>query len=85
MKLQKFQGRGVKCLTGTEFLILNTTELYPLKVVKMKISLVVQWLRLLALTAGSVDSIPDWETKILHAVWCGQKKRLASSLKQHVY
>ena len=53
---------------GTEFLILNTTELYPLKVVKMKISLVVQWLKLLAPNTGAVGSIPDWETKILHAV-----------------
>ena len=30
-------------------------------------SLVVQWLRLCATTAGGMGSIPDWETKILHA------------------
>ena len=38
-------------------------------------SLVVQWLGLGALTAGGVDSIPGWGTKILHAMPCGQKKK----------
>ena len=60
---------------GTEFLILNTTELYPLKVVKMRISLVVQWLRLFAPTEqGAAVSIPEQESKISHAAWRGQKK-----------
>ena len=36
-------------------------------------SLVVQWLRLHASTAGGVGSLPRWRTKIPH-VWCGQKK-----------
>ena len=37
-------------------------------------SLVVQWLRLRAFTAGGADSIPGRGTKILHAVGCCQKK-----------
>ena len=36
-------------------------------------SLVVQWLRLCTSPAGSVGSIPGWETKIPHAECCGQK------------
>ena len=39
------------------------------------ISLVVQWLRLRAPTAGGMGSIPGWGTKILHAACCGQKKK----------
>ena len=35
-------------------------------------SLVVQWLRLSAFTAGVLGSIPGQGTKILHAM-CGQK------------
>ena len=35
----------------------------------------VQWLRLHASTVGSVGSSSDWETKILHALRCGQKKK----------
>ena len=38
-------------------------------------SLLVQWLGLWALTAGGVDSIPGWGTKILHAMQRGQKKK----------
>ena len=38
-------------------------------------SLVVQWLRLHASTAGGVSSVPGWETKILHAAWHSQKKK----------
>ena len=34
----------------------------------------VQWLRLLASTAGGTDSIPGLGTKILHALRQGQKK-----------
>ena len=59
---------------GTEFLILSTTELYPIKVVKMRISLLVQWLRLFAPTAGAAGLILEQETKISHAEWRGQKK-----------
>ena len=33
----------------------------------------VQWLRLHASPAGSMDSIPGWGTKISHATWHGQK------------
>lgn len=32
-------------------------------------------LRLCPSTAGDADSIPGWETKILHTAWCGQKKK----------
>ena len=39
-------------------------------------SLAVQWLRLHAPTAGGVGSIPGWGTKILHALWCGKKKKV---------
>ena len=34
----------------------------------------VQWLGLLASTAGGVGSIPGWGTKIWHAVPCDQNK-----------
>ena len=37
-------------------------------------SLVVQWLRLCASTAGGSSVIPDGGTKILHPSQCGQKK-----------
>ena len=37
------------------------------------ISLVVQWLRLRASTAGGKGSIPGWGTKIPHAVQRSQK------------
>ena len=35
--------------------------------------LVIQWLRVCATNAQDVGSIPGWETKIPHAVQCGQK------------
>ena len=38
-------------------------------------SLVVQWLRLHASTAGDMGSIPGQGTKILHYMQCGQKKK----------
>ena len=41
-------------------------------------SLVVQWVRLQASTAGGTDSIPGWGTKIPHALW--QKKKKKNSL-----
>ena len=37
-----------------------------------KSSLVVQWLRLLASTAGGTSLTPGWRTKILHATCHGQ-------------
>jgi len=37
-------------------------------------SLVVQWLRLPASTAGGTDWIPSWGTKIPHAAQHGQNK-----------
>ena len=38
-------------------------------------SLAVQWLRLRTSTAGGTGSIPGRGTKILHAVWHGQKEK----------
>ena len=38
-------------------------------------SLAVQWLGLLASTAGCTGLIPDRGTKIPQAAWCGQKKK----------
>ena len=38
-------------------------------------SLVVQWLRLQASTAGGTGSIPGQGTNISHAMWCDQKKK----------
>ena len=38
------------------------------------ISLVVQWLRLHASTAGDTDLIPGWRIKIPYAMWCCQKR-----------
>ena len=35
----------------------------------------VQWLRIHTSHARSGDSIPGHGTKILHASWCGQKKK----------
>ena len=39
------------------------------------ISLAVQWLGLLASTAGGMGSIPGWGTKVLHAAQCSQKNK----------
>ena len=33
------------------------------------------WIRLCSPNAGALGSIPGWGTKILHAAWCGQKKK----------
>ena len=41
----------------------------------MGTSLVVQWLRLRASTAGGVGSIPGQGTKIPASVWPGEKKK----------
>ena len=48
------------------------------KVMILKIienSLAVQWLELHASTAGDMDLIPGWGTKIPQAAWHGQKKK----------
>ena len=42
---------------------------------KDRTSLVVQWLRLSASTAGGVGSVPGQGTRILPAAWCSQKKK----------
>ena len=38
-------------------------------------SLAVQYLRLCALTAESLGSIPGRETSIPHSMWCSQKEK----------
>ena len=38
-------------------------------------SLGVQWLDVFTFTAGGISLFPGWETKILHALWQGQKKK----------
>ena len=38
-------------------------------------SLAVQWLRLRTPYTGGMGLIPGQGTKILHAAWCGQKKK----------
>ena len=40
----------------------------------MGTSLVVQWLRICASTAGGMGSIPGWGTKIPHAAQSSQKQ-----------
>ena len=41
-----------------------------------KTSLAVQWLILCAFPVGGIGSIPGWEKKITHPVWCGQNKHI---------
>ena len=43
-------------------------------------SLVIQWLRLCASTAGGTDLIPGWGTKILWAMWHSQKKKITGNI-----
>lgn len=42
-------------------------------------SKVVQWLRLLASTAGDMGSFPGQEQGLSHATWCGQKKKVKNA------
>ena len=49
---------------------------------ELRTSLAVWWLRLRASTAGGAGSIPGWGTKILHAVWCRQKKKELNTIKK---
>ena len=44
-----------------------------IKIKTTETSLVVQWLRLRASTAGGTGSVPGWGTKISHAVWGSEK------------
>ena len=46
-------------------------------------SLVVQWLRLHASTAGGMRLIPGWETKIPRAVWNRQNVRINQNQNQN--
>ena len=45
--------------------------------------LAVQWWRHCVSTAGDMGSIPGWGTKILHAVWSGQKKKTRKKKKNY--
>ena len=48
------------------------------KNLKTGTSLVIQWLRLHASTAGGMASVPGWRTKIPHVTWGSQKKSMIS-------
>ena len=52
----------------------HINQFLQLKYIKIYIgiSLVVQWLRIQASTAGGMDLLPGWGTKIVHATWCSQ-------------
>ena len=50
----------------------------------METSLVVQWFRLCASTAGDVGLIPGWGTKILHATGHSQKNILYALNPAHL-
>ena len=43
--------------------------------------LMVQWLRLYTSSARGADLIAGWGTKIPHAAWCSQKKKVAEKAK----
>ena len=49
-----------------------------------RISLAVQWLGLSTSKAGVMDSISDQGTKILHATWCGIKKKKTNTTYFHL-
>ena len=42
---------------------------------KTRNCLVIHWLGLHASPARYMGLIPGWETKILHASWCGKKRK----------
>ena len=51
----------------------------------MGASLVVQWLRLQAASAGGTGMVPGWGTKISHAVQLGQKKNIYIHIYIHIH
>ena len=51
------------------------------KDVPLVTSLAVQWLRLRTFTVGGHGFIPSQGTKILHALWCGKKKKILERTK----
>ena len=53
----------------------NWALILLVKNMSMGTSLVVQWLRLHASTAGDTGSIPGGGTKILHAAQCGKTNK----------
>ena len=55
-------------------IIYETRKQAKKKKLTTRTNLAVQWLRLCPSTAENVDSIPDWETRILHATRHDQKK-----------
>ena len=52
-----------------------------LKCTQTGTSLVVQWLRFCASTAGSIGLVSGWGTKILHGARCSQKIKAPRILK----
>ena len=67
-------------LAGSPLLILNRCQGFYLEAHVKNYScnsgtMVVQWLKLHAFTSGDTGSILGGRTKILHTVWCYQKKR----------
>ena len=61
------------------------TDNFPVrKLSERGTSLVVQWLRLYASTAGGTGSIPCQGTKILHVACQGQKKKKDGDIKVHI-
>ena len=58
--------------------------MYGVYVIVIGTSLVVQWLRLHASTAGGAGSIPGWGTKIPHALWYGKKKKKVTVIIEKV-
>ena len=72
-------------LPGSPVLILNCCQGFYLEARVKNYScisgtMVVQWLKLHAFTSGDTGSILSGRTKILHTVWCYQKKR-----KKNIY
>ena len=63
VKKKKKMVRRVHAITGKKF-----------KNPKVGTSLAVQYLRLHASSAGGTGSISGWGTKVIHAMWCSQKK-----------
>ena len=52
----------------------HTAILGPFKIKLEGNALAVQWLRLRVCTAGGIDLISGWGTKIPHALLCGKNK-----------
>ena len=60
----------------------NRKKIYYFKKIGIRNFLEVKWLGLSTFTAQGVCSIPGQGTKILQAVWCGQKKKKKKKVKK---